>query len=261
MVNQSAKIVWFNQAKCNIYMGTGAGTKLLKEIGNAQQSVKISSPYLSPKMVEELVWLHNQGIKVSLITSDKFDSRSYRQEKSIQPLIVQNKQLDEKSDKIRKRWLTIQKVLAVGSIVLTAVLMALFFTTKNWIYILAIGIAMLFFGVSRYAKTMANNTRIYSYSYTPLFPFKVFIAPDSYRINDMFIHGKIYIIDGHTAYLGSLNFTESGTKYNYETRIRVTDIEAVRKIEEEFDELYDHPDLAFFGIEEWGRKLYSELVN
>ena len=77
----------------------------------------------------------------------------------------------------------------------------------------------------------------------------------------MFVHGKIYIIDGITAYLGSLNFTESGTKYNYETRIRVTDIEVIRKIEEEFDTLYDHPDLAFFGIEEWGRVMHSKPMN
>lgn len=77
----------------------------------------------------------------------------------------------------------------------------------------------------------------------------------------MFIHGKIYIIDGHTAYLGSLNFTESGTKYNYETRIRFTDIEAVRKIEEEFDELYNHPDVAFIGIEEWGKSIYNEPIK
>ncbi len=77
----------------------------------------------------------------------------------------------------------------------------------------------------------------------------------------MFIHGKIYIIDSHTAYLGSLNFTESGTKYNYETRVRVTDIEAVRQIEEEFDALYDHPDLAFFGIEQWGKAIHFEAIN
>jgi len=56
----------------------------------------------------------------------------------------------------------------------------------------------------------------------------------------------------------SLNFTESGTKYNYETRIRVTDREAVGKIEEEFEALYDQPDLAFFGIEGWGRLIYAK---
>ena len=93
-------------------MGTGAGTKLLKEIGNAQRSVKISSPYLSPKMVEELVWLHKKGIQVTLITSDKFDSRSYRQERSIQPLVIQNRNLDAEADQIRKRWLFTQKALA-----------------------------------------------------------------------------------------------------------------------------------------------------
>ncbi len=63
---------------------------------------------------------------------------------------------------------------------------------------------------------------------------KVSVKIDAYRIQDMFIHGKIYFIDGQ-AYLVSFNFTESGTTDNYETRIRVTDIEAIRKIEEEYD--------------------------
>lgn len=242
-------------------MGTGAGTKLLKEIGNAQRSVKISCPYLSPKMVDELVWLHKQEIMVTLITSDKFDSRSYRQERSIKQLVVQHRHLDEEANQVRKRWLTLQKSLTAIYIALTALLVTLFFSTNNWAYIFSIGIALLFFWISRYAKRRAKNTRIYSYTYSPLFPFKVFVAPDSSRINVMFIHGKIYIIDGHTAYLGSLNFTESGTKYNYETRVRVTDIKAVRQIEEEFDDLYDHPDLAFFGIEEWGRSIYAEPIN
>ena len=253
--------MWFNQAKCDIYMGTGAGTKLLKEIGNAQRSVKISSPYLSPKMVDELVWLNKQGIEVTLITSDKYNSRSYRQGKSIQPLVVQNQHLDEEANKIRKRWLFTQKALLFGSIALTLLLVIQFLTSYNSTYIFAFGIVFMLFLGSRYARRKAKNTKIYSYTYSPLFPFKVFIAPDSYQINDMFIHGKIYIIDGHTAYLGSLNFTESGTKHNYETRIRVTDIEAVRKIEEEFDALYDHPDLVFFGIEDWGKSIYNEPIN
>ncbi|PKA99637.1 phospholipase D-like protein [Flavobacteriaceae bacterium MAR_2009_75] len=242
-------------------MGTGAGTKLLKEIGNAQGSVKISSPYLSPKMVDELVWLHKKGIKVTLITSDKFDSRSYRQEKSIQPLVVQNRHLDEEANRIRERWLLTQKVLMGASIALTLFLVVLTIFSYDSGYIYGLGIALLLFLCCRYARRKTKHIKIYSYTYSSLFPFKVFVAPDSYQINDMFIHGKIYIIDCHTAYLGSLNFTESGTKYNYETRIRVTDTEAVRKIEEEFDALYDHTDLAFFGIEEWGRSIYAEPLN
>ncbi len=77
----------------------------------------------------------------------------------------------------------------------------------------------------------------------------------------MFIHGKIYIIDGHTAYLGSLNFTESGTKYNYETRIRITELEAVKKIDKEFDELFHNPEMAFFSVQKWGSYLYQEPIN
>ena len=242
-------------------MGTGAGTKLLKEIGNAQRSVKISSPYLSPKMVDELIWLHKKGIKVTLITSDKFDSRSYRREKSIQPLVVQNRHLDSEANHVRKRWFQTQRILMAASIALALILLILTIASYNLIYILGLGIAFLLFLCSRYARRKTKHIKIYSYTYSSLFPFKVFVAPNSYQINDMFIHGKIYIIDDHTAYLGSLNFTESGTKYNYETRIRVTDTEAVRKIEEEFDTIYDHPDLAFFGIEEWGKSIYAEPIN
>lgn len=54
-------------------MGAGAGSMLFKEIKYIQRSIKISSPYLLPKMVEELVRLDNQGIYVSLITSAKMD--------------------------------------------------------------------------------------------------------------------------------------------------------------------------------------------
>ena len=116
-------------------------------------------------------------------------------------------------------------------------------------------------GVSRILQHSIRRKRIFNYHYTSLFPFKVFVTPDSNRFNTMFIHGKIYIIDGHTAYLGSLNFTESGTKYNYETRIRVTEVEAVQKIDAEFEELYHNPEMAFFGIEEWGSYLYEEPIN
>ncbi len=80
-------------------------------------------------------------------------------------------------------------------------------------------------------------------------------------VNDMFINGKTYIIDSYIAYLGSLNFTESGTKYNYETKIRITDIEAIIKIEAELDALYDNPDWTFFGIEVWGCYLNKEAIN
>lgn len=253
--------MWFNQAKCDVYMGTGASTKLLKEIGNAQKSVKISSPYLSPKMMDELIWLHEQGVEISLITSDTLNGRNHRQEKSIMPLIVQNKTVDTKDEKTWSRLKLSKTIFIYSSLLLIILFLALFFTTINNTYLFALVLPIFLIGVSSILKSKIRKKKIFDYNYTALFPFKVFVTPDSNRINDMFIHGKIYIIDGHTAYLGSLNFTESDTKYNYETRTRVTELEAVQKIDEEFDELYHNPEMAFFGIQEWGSYLYQEPIN
>lgn len=254
-------MMWFNQAKCDIYMGTGAGKKLLHEIGNAQRSVKISSPYLSPKTVRELIYLHNKGVRVSLITSDTLDGGNGRQKRSLKPLIVQHRHLDKKANFQRNQWKTLRRVLLYSSIVILLLLPLLFYATKNTAFLFALPIPIMLYWISKGIGRIVRRKRIYSYSYSSLFPFKVYIAPDAGRINNMFIHGKIYIIDGHTAYLGSLNFTESGTKYNYETRIRVTDVEAVKKIDDEFEELYNHHSLAFIGIEEWGSYLYEEPIN
>lgn len=80
--------------------------------------------------------------------------------------------------------------------------------------------------MSFYVKGKAKNAWICSYPYAPLFHFKIFITPDSLRLNDVFNHSKIYSIGEHITYLGSLNFTESGTKYNYETKVQIMDIEA-----------------------------------
>lgn len=77
----------------------------------------------------------------------------------------------------------------------------------------------------------------------------------------MLIHGKVYIIDDHIAYLGSLNFVGSGAKYNYETRVRIADVDAVQKTDNDFEELYHNETLAFVGIEEWEFFIFPEPEN
>ncbi len=253
--------MYFNQAKCDIYMGTGAGNKLLREIANAQKSVKIASPYLSPNLVKELVWLHKNGIKVSLITSDTMEGGNPKQTNSIKPLIVQHQKLDAKAQRTRNSLLFWAKALRWGSGLLTLGTFAVAFFAESISYLFLLLLPMALFWVSRILGRKAAALRIFDYDYHALFPFKVFVVPDVHRINSVFIHGKIYIIDGHTAYLGSLNFTESGTKYNYETRIRVTDVEAVKQIEAEFDAIYEDPEMAFFDIQAWGRRIFGEVLS
>lgn len=110
-------------------------------------------------------------------------------------------------------------------------------------------------------KKMIRNKRIYSYNYSQLFPFKVYMSPNEDFDSDMFIHSKIYLIDDKVAYLGSLNFTASGTKHNYETRIRTTDTKAVSEIKNEIYDLMNYSDLPERDIDYWGSQLYSEPIN
>ncbi|THV56800.1 hypothetical protein EZV76_16730 [Flagellimonas alvinocaridis] len=199
--------MWFNQAKCDIYMGTGAGSKLLHEISNAQHSVRISSPYLSPKLVQELIWLHQRGVKVSLITSDTLDGGDRRQERSLKPLVIQHRHENESASKLRHRLFLWKTICFYAAILVLAFSIVGVFLFQNVTLVLGLWISsLLLWLVSRGLNAKYRKLRVYSYSYSPLFPFKVYIAPDTRRINDMFIHGKIYIIDGHTAYLGSLNW-------------------------------------------------------
>ncbi len=72
--------MFFNNAKCDVYIGTGAGKKLMDEIENAKRSVKIVSPFLSPFLVKRLIRLHSKGIEVQLITTDTIkDFYGYRE--------------------------------------------------------------------------------------------------------------------------------------------------------------------------------------
>ncbi len=107
-----------------------------------------------------------------------------------------------------------------------------------------------------------KKTKVYHYTYKQLFPFKVFVSPNSGNAaHKTFIHSKIYIIDDEIAYLGSLNFTGSGVKDNHETRIRTTDPNAVARIIEEVKEVFYHSNLPERDIQFWGSQLYDEPGN
>ena len=70
-----------------------------------------------------------------------------------------------------------------------------------------------------------------------------------------------YIIDDEIAYMGSLNFTSSSFKNNYETRIRTEDLGAIEKINDEFYELKHNDEIPRINIQKWGKSLYSEPIN
>jgi phosphatidylserine/phosphatidylglycerophosphate/cardiolipin synthase-like enzyme len=252
---------YYNDAKCDIYIGKGAGKKLLEDIKRARTSIKIVSPYLSPFLISQLIELNERQLSIQLITTDNIEDFRTGFKKNIHKLIKQNRVVDEYAQERRNGWRSMVKVLIIISILLLAILItAVYFTKDLKLVIGLVPIAAILLIIALYRRKI-RNMRIYSYWYSQLFPFKVFSSIHEADYKETFIHSKIYLIDDTIAYLGSLNFTSSGTKFNHETRVRITDQKAVDKIIVEFDSLMNNTELSTKDIQEWGRQLYTEPIN
>ncbi|MFH6995887.1 phospholipase D-like domain-containing protein [Flavobacterium sp. FlaQc-48] len=254
--------MFFNGANCDIYIGKGAGKKLLEDISNAKKSVKVISPYLSPSLINELIRLHSKGIEISLITNDNIEDYYRDSEKNIYKLIIQKSIVDENAQKLRNKWINLEEILRYSFLGLSAILVFALFLFKNpKLLFILFPILLLLIIRKTYIKKIKNK-RIYNYQYSQLFLFKVYISSQNANTNsNTLIHSKIYIIDDETVFMGSLNFTYSGTKNNYETRIRTIDKIAVDKIVLEYNELFYHSGYPERNIRDWGKELYGEPIN
>jgi len=250
-----------NNAKCDIYIGKGAGKKLMEDMQNARKSIKIISPFLSPFLIKELINSKNRGVDIELITVDGIEDYKDPSYKNIYQLIRQHRRTDEKAQNKRNRWRKIANLLLVGIVMLTITTFFLFIYLKDTRILYGVILILLLLFVRYVYKKNIKKKRIYYYSYSQLFPFKVYMSPEKHPHSDTFIHGKIYIIDEAIVYLGSLNFTASGTKYNYETRIRTTDLETVKKVRDEFYNLFHYSEIPEIDLQLWGRSLYKEPIN
>ncbi|MGS2760933.1 phospholipase D family protein [Sinomicrobium sp. M5D2P9] len=252
--------MFFNNTNCDIYIGTGAGKKLMRDIDNAGHSIKILSPYLSPFLIEKLIRLHHKGINVQLITTDDIEDFYGSWERNIHKLILQEIYVDKEAQALRKKWRTIYKILNYINIGLGISLIVLAFKLQDIrLRFILIPMALLLWIAYAY-RSKFRKKRVYHYSYRQLFPFKVY---KSYKTDghSTLLHGKIYIIDDCIVYLGSLNFTGGGTRNNYETRIRITDSDPVYEIRKEFDRLFYEENLPERSVLSWGKTLYREPIN
>lgn len=253
---------FYNGADCDIYIGKGAGKKLLDDISKAKNLVKIVSPYLSPFLIKELISLHERGIAIHLITTDTIEDFYGAREKNIYRLIRQHRIKDENAEMARNKWIRLNRFLLFSMIGWAVILSLIGYFYRDTILLYAFIPLVTMFLVRHTYRNKIRNKRIFSYEYSRLFPFKVYISPENNGYyGNMMIHGKIYIIDDRIVYMGSLNFTGRGTKDNYETRIRTTDNEAVKKIVDEFDALFHDSGLPEKNIQVWGRELYHEPIN
>ena len=253
--------MFFNNAKCDVYIGTGAGKKLMDEIENAKRSVKILSPFLSPFLVKKLIDLRSNGIDVQLITTDTIEDFYGDRERNLHELIRQETHIDGQARRTRNRWKNIAKVLNWLTIGLFIGFMVVNYWLKDirllWLLVTLLPIFLL----ARHYGKKYRRKRICSYTYHQLFPFKVVLSKNGKGFRNTYLHSKIYIIDDEIAYLGSLNFTGGGTRNNHETRVRLNDEPSVKKIVEEFDYLMHGAMMPEVDIWEWGSMLYREPIN
>jgi phosphatidylserine/phosphatidylglycerophosphate/cardiolipin synthase-like enzyme len=242
-------------ADVNIYLGTHAGKSLKFELANATKEIKIVSPYLSPDFVKRLIDFENEGLNVTLITSNDVKTNNYS-DFGIYDLIKQRKHKDDKKAEKRSK--------GIGISIVVFILSVAFLLVNSPIGIFGtIVAAVLFF--SNY------STVIYSYTYHPtLHKLKVYKYDDLDRItknSTFFIHSKIFVIDNKVAFLGSLNYTKSGFQYNYESGIRIKNLDMVKEISKEIDKIYygkvgpKDKRLYEIDIDEWGKSIYPEYSH
>jgi len=153
--------MFFNGANCDIYIGKGAGKKLLEDISNAKKSVKVISPYLSPSLINELIRLHSKGLKISLITNDNIEDYYRDSEKNIYKLIIQKSIVDDNAQKIRNKWINLEEILRYTFFGLLAILVfTLFlFKTPKLLFIL-FPILLLFLIRKTYIKKLRTSASI-----------------------------------------------------------------------------------------------------
>ena len=114
--------MYFNKAICDIYIGTGAGKKLMEDIEDAKRSVKIVSPFLSPFLVKKLIDLHYRGVEVKLITMDTIEDFYGGRQKNIRQLIIQDRSIDLEAKTLLLKWISIKRWLYFFLIVIILVL-------------------------------------------------------------------------------------------------------------------------------------------
>lgn len=251
--------MYFNRTICDLYIGTGAGKKLMEDVANADRSVKIVSPYLSPYLVNKLIDLHYRGIEINLVTTDSIKDYYGAGHRVLYKLIQQDRAVDHKKEALRSKWIGRKRLLRYFFVIIVLLSCALAIWMQDRMVLLVLFIALPALLMSQNYTSKIRNVNIYRYSYRPLFPFKVCTTPDKRSYSYPFIHGKIYVIDNEIAYLGSLNFTGNGTKNNYETRIRIIDQRAVKELVDEFETLLYNGDIPGMDVEEWGMELYFGL--
>ncbi|MDH5327136.1 MAG: phospholipase D family protein [Gammaproteobacteria bacterium] len=239
---------------CFLYLGTNAGGNVYNDMLHARQTVLVVTPFVSKENVDLLLSKHRQGVNVMLITSTNFEGKNgakhiYRK------LIKQSQHTNVKNRRLRLGGMILGYLLLLLGLSLGWYAELITHDLLLWAYA-AIPVSLFLF-------YLINRIRVYSYSYTPNMPFHVIASPyaDKLTSNQIFVHSKIYVIDGTVAYLGTADFTRAGFTSHYETMFRITDNFSVSSIYHEINEIISDKSRLFRDINYIGSRIYEEPMH
>lgn len=247
-----------NNAICDIYIGKSAGKNLRETLRRAKSEVTIISPFLNgSKTIEQLQTLLDRDIKVNIVTKENEMSKPF-----FEKFVLQNSHFS-KNKKILSNIFNLLLILFDFSILIffIEIMFGIFFQTSilekyiNLKKMDLIGYKLLFTPIIlliiRGLLTMVKNKiKVRKFDYTIHRNLNLHILDKDFQL-----HSKIYIIDNAVAYLGSLNFTDSGFNYNHETRVKTSDKYVIANLNGVYEDLIKQPSIA---ISELGSHVYYE---
>ena len=217
---------------CDIYVGKKAGISVRNAIRKAKRSITVISPFLSGNMITEDIFDSlNREVQINIISKDN---------ERIYPFLRKNLYRQHSTFGFDKSFFLLGKSLlitlyAVLSLAILEIFTSFIFNVsflkniislpKNHFFALTV-----FFGILTFFLRKLIINREFYYSLRD--NLNVHILDKNYNL-----HSKIYIIDNKTAFLGSLNFTDTGFLLNHETCIKTTDKAVIKHLNKTYKDL------------------------
>lgn len=258
-----------------LYIGKGAGKRLLRYVDNAQKSVKVFSPYMSASFISTLFDKSEQGVNVECVTQIVSDTEDKQLSKDTfgldrihrrcikQTAYVNQEKQNEKERRLRNA----HKSLKLSLGLLVAALLSFLLNIASfqnfidhslsealrqgelsfgvispalffWLFIFLAIFSLCVFLTANSNRKLAENisTSEFQYDFTKKF---CLLSTRANKSGMPFPHLKLLIVDEKTAFLGSLNFTVSGVNNNLESCVRIDDPASISQLSSCFNDLYE----------------------
>ena len=259
----------------DLYIGKGAGKRLLRYVDNAQKSVKVFSPYMSASFISTLFDKSEQGVNVECVTQIVSDTEDKQLSKDTfgldrihrrcikQTAYVNQEKQNEKERRLRNA----HKSLKLSLGLLVAALLSFLLSIASfqnfidhslsealrqgelsfgvispalffWLFIFLAIFSLCVFLTANSNRKLAENisTSEFQYDFTKKF---CLLSTRANKSGMPFPHLKLLIVDEKTAFLGSLNFTVSGVNNNLESCVRIDDPASISQLSSCFNDLYE----------------------